>query len=85
MGANLLQSDNATIAANEDQARRIAGFFKYPNHPIKITENTTSFKLELSTKNSVSIDMAVDGSDVIWGAKMGADPFTIKVTTTEGR
>ena len=85
MGANLIQSDNATIAANEDQARRIAGFFKYPNHPIKITEDTTSFKLELSTKNSVSIDMAVDGSNVIWGAKMGADPFTIKVTTTEGR
>ena len=85
MGANLLQSDNATIAANEDQARRIAGFFKYPNHPIRINEKTTSFKLELSTKNSVSIDMAVDGSDVIWGAKMGADPFTIKVTTTEGR
>jgi len=85
MGANLIQSDNATIAANEDQARRIAGFFKYPNHPIEITEETTSFKLELSTKNSVSIDMAVDGSNVIWGAKMGADPFTIKVTTTEGR
>ena len=83
MGANLLKSDNATIAANEDQARRIAGFFKYPNHPIKITEDTTSFKLELSTKNSVSIDMAVDGSDVIWGAKMGADPFTIRVVTGE--
>ena len=29
--------------------------------------------------------MAVDGSDVIWGAKMGADPFTIRVSTTEGR
>ena len=85
MGANLIQSDNATIAANEDQARRIAGFFKYPNHPIEITEDTTSFKLELSTKDSVSIDMAVDGSDVIWGIKMGADPFTIRVTTAEGR
>lgn len=83
MGANLLQSDNATIAANEDQARRIAGFFKYPNNPIKISEETISFKLELSTNESVSIDMAVDGSDVIWGAKMGADPFTIRVVTGE--
>ena len=83
LGANLLQSDNATIAANEDQARRIAGFFKYPNTPIKITEDTNSFKLQLSTSESVSIDMAVDGSNVIWGAKMGADPFSIKVITTE--
>ena len=86
MGANLIQSDNATIAANEDQARRIAGFFKYPNHPIEITEETTSFKLELSTKNSVSIDMAIDGmTGNIFGAKMGADPFTIKVVTSEVR
>ena len=83
IGANLLQSDNATIAANEDQARRIAGFFKYPNNLININEETISFKLELSTTESVSIDMAVDGSDVIWGAKMGADPFTIRVVTGE--
>lgn len=86
MGANLIQSDNATIAANEDQARRIAGFFKYPNHPIEITEETTSFKLQLSTSGSVSIDVAVDGmSGNIFGAKMGADPFTIKVVTSEVR
>ena len=86
MGANLIQSDNATIAANEDQARRIAGFFKYPNHPVEITEETTSFKLQLSTSGSVSIDMAVDGmSGNIFGAKMGADPFTIKVVTSEVR
>ena len=84
MGANLIQSDNATIAANEDQARRIAGFFKYPNHPVEITEDTTSFKLQLSTSGSVSIDMAVDGmSGNIFGAKMGADPFTIKAVTNE--
>tara|TARA_B100001057_G_C22834455_1_gene944689 strand:+ start:1254 stop:2315 length:1062 start_codon:yes stop_codon:yes gene_type:complete len=83
LAANLLKTDNTTLAANEDQARRIAGFFKYPNNPIVITEDTNSFKLELSTTESVSIDMAVDGSDVIWGAKMGGDPFTIRVETTE--
>ncbi len=83
LGANLLQNDNATIAANEDEARRIAGFFKYPNHPVKITADTISFKLELSTSESVSIDMSVDGSNVIWGAKVGADPFSIKVVTGE--
>ena len=83
LGANLLQSDNATIASNEDNARRIAGFFKYPNHPIKITEDTNSFKLELSTSESVSIDVEVN-SGVIWGVKMGGDPFSIKVITNEG-
>ena len=25
--------------------------------------------------------MAVDGSDVIWGAKVGGDPFIIEVET----
>ncbi len=80
LAANLIQSDNATIASNEDNARRIAGFFKYPNHPIKITEETKSFKLELSTSESVSIDMELN-SGVIWGVKMGGDPFSIKVTT----
>ena len=25
--------------------------------------------------------MAVDGSDVIWGAKVGGDPFIIQVET----
>ena len=78
----MLQSDNATIASNEDNARRIAAFFKYPNHPVKITEETKTFKLELSTSESVSIDMAVN-SNVIWGAKMGGDPFSIRVVTTE--
>ena len=82
LGANLLKSDNATIATNEDNARRIAGFFKYPNHPIKITEETKTFKLELSTSESVSIDMEVNSS-VIWGVKMGGDPFSIRVVTTE--
>ena len=82
LGANLLQSDNATIASNEDNARRIAGFFKYPNNPIKITEDTKSFKLELSTSESVSIDFELDGTD-IYGLKMGADPFSIRVVTSE--
>ena len=82
LGANLLQSDNATIASNEDNARRIAAFFKYPNHPVNINEETQTFKLELSTSESVSIDMEVNSS-VIWGVKMGGDPFTIRVVTTE--
>lgn len=82
LGANLLQSDNSTIASDENNARRIAGFFKYPNQPIKITEDTKTFKLELSTSESVSIDMELN-SGVIWGVKMGGDPFSIKVVTTE--
>ena len=49
--------------------------------PIVITENTNSFKLKVTTYASVSIDMAVDDSNDIWGAKVGGDPFIIQVET----
>ena len=86
MAGALLKTDNTSIAANANEARRINGTFKYSS-PIIISENTTSFKLFITTYSSVSIDMAIDTSDnnKIWAAKMGADPFTIQVKTKTKR
>ena len=79
IAGNMLQADN-TIATNEDHSRRIAQIYRYTT-PIIIAENTSSFKLKVTTYASVSIDMAVDGSNDIWGAKVGGDPFIIQVET----
>ena len=86
MAGALLKTDNTSIAANANEARRINGTFKYSS-PIIISENTTSFKLFITTYSSVSIDMAIDTGDdnKIWAAKMGADPFTIQVKTKTKR
>tara|TARA_B100001142_G_C14309767_1_gene646194 strand:- start:243 stop:1325 length:1083 start_codon:yes stop_codon:yes gene_type:complete len=86
LAANLLKTDNTSIAANANEARRISATFRYAS-PVKISENTSDFKLAISTFSSVSIDMAIDTSDnnKIWAAKMGADPFTIQVKTKTKR
>ena len=79
IAANMLTTTN-TLASDEDESRRISQIYKYTT-PTVIAENTNSFKLKVTTFASVSIDMAVDGSDVIWGAKVGGDPFIIQVET----
>ena len=86
MAGTLLKTDNTSIAANANEARRINGTFRYAS-PIKISENTSDFKLFITTFSSVSIDMAIDttDNDKIWAAKMGADPFTIQVKTKTKR
>ena len=86
LAANLLKTDNTSIAANANEARRISATFRYSS-PIKISENTSDFKLFITTFSSVSIDMAIDTGDnnKIWAAKMGADPFTIQVKTKTKR
>ena len=81
LAGNMLQADN-TIATNEDHSRRIAQIYRYTT-PIIIAENTSSFKLKVTTYASVSIDMATDENDShkIYGAKVGGDPFIIQVET----
>ena len=79
IAANMLTTTN-TLATTEDESRRISQIYKYDT-PIIIAENTNSFKLKVTTYASVSIDMSVDDSDVIWGAKVGGDPFIIEVET----
>lgn len=82
IAANMLTTTN-TLASTEDESRRISQIYKYDT-PIIIAENTNSFKLKVTTYASVSIDMSVDNSDVIWGAKVGGDPFIIEVETETG-
>ena len=82
IAANMLTTTN-TLASTEDESRRISQIYKYDT-PIIIAENTNSFKLKVTTYASVSIDMSVDDSDVIWGAKVGGDPFIIEVETGTG-
>ena len=86
MAGTLLKTDNTSIAANANEARRLNGTFRYSS-PINISENTSDFKLFITTFSSVSIDMAIDTEDgnKIWAAKMGADPFTIQVKTKTKR
>jgi len=82
IAANMLTTTN-TLASTEDESRRISQIYKYDT-PIIIAENTNSFKLKVTTYASVSIDMSVDNSNVIWGAKVGGDPFIIEVETGTG-
>jgi hypothetical protein len=84
MAQNLLLDDDASIATTPNNARRLLSHFKYAS-PVVISENTVGFKLRFSTFSSVSIDMSVDGSNVIWGAKVGGDPFMVQVQTKERR
>ena len=82
IAANMLTTTN-TLASDEAESRRISQIYKYTT-PIIIAENTNSFKLKVTTYASVSIDMSVDNSDVIFGAKVGGDPFIIQVETGTG-
>jgi len=82
IAANMLTTTN-TLATTVGESRRISQIYKYDT-PIIIAENTNSFKLKVTTYASVSIDMSVDNSDVIWGAKVGGDPFIIEVETGTG-
>ena len=84
MAQNLLLADSVSIASTASNARRLMSYFKYAS-PVVISENTVGFKLRFSTFSSVSIDMSVDGSNVIWGAKVGGDPFMVQVQTKERR
>ena len=83
---NLLKND-LTIALNRNEARKIAYFVAF-DKPIKISEETISFKIAVSTSESVSVDhhYVVDrASGRIQGKKMGANPFGVKFQTKTKR
>ena len=85
---NLLQNSNA-LATNRADAKKIAYMMNLAT-PIKITEQTASFKMEFSTSASVSVDFTFSegsntGGDNVKLLKMGADPFHIKFFTKEKR
>jgi hypothetical protein len=85
---NLLQNSNA-LATDRADAKKIAYMMNLVT-PIKITEQTASFKMEFSTSSSVSVDFDFSdggktGGDNVKLLKMGADPFHIKFKTKEKR
>lgn len=85
---NLLQNNNA-LATDRADAKKIAYMMNLAT-PIKITEQTASFKMEFSTSASVSVDFTFSdggntGGDNVKLLKMGADPFHIKFFTKEKR
>ena len=51
---NLLKNDE-TLASNRNEATKIAYMVAFTN-PVNISENTTSFKISVSTSSSVSVD-----------------------------
>ena len=84
LAGTMLKNDNTSVATTPEEALRIAAHFKYTN-PVKISENTIGFKLNFATTRGVSLDGAQDGSNHIYMAKVGADPFTIEVQTKTRR
>jgi hypothetical protein len=88
MAANMLQDDNATIATDLNNAKRINAFFRY-DAAVVINESTVGLKLLFNTKGSVSIDFNQDTTGTTdgrkWAVKMGADPFMVKIQTKERR
>jgi hypothetical protein len=84
MASNLLQDNNATLATTFSNAKRIAMFIHYTELAPRISENTVSLKLNISTSDGISIDsnQDINGSTNVvqtWMAKVGVDPFTVVV------
>ena len=84
LAANILKSDNLSIATAKTEGRRMGVFYKY-DRPVRISERTISLKLRFTTFSSVSVDMGQDDDNKIWGAKVGADPFTVEFQTKTKR
>ena len=90
MAANMLQDDGASLATTFINATRIGAYFRYTN-PVVISELTTGFKINIGTSHGISLDSAqvIAGGieDVVqnWMAKVGVDPFTVKIQTREKR
>ena len=87
LAANMLQTNNKTIATTFNTAKRIGVYIEYPN-PVKISENTVGFKINIGTAHGISIDSAQEvagGVVKTWMAKVGVDPFTIVVQTKTRR
>ncbi len=90
MAANMLQDDNASLATTFINATRIAVYYRYTN-PVVISELTTGFKINIGTSHGISLDSAqvIAGGieDVVqnWMAKVGVDPFTVKIQTRKKR
>ena len=90
MAANMLQDDGSSLATTFINATRIGVYYRYAN-PIAISEFTTGLKINIGTSHGISLDssqvVASGVEDVVqtWMAKVGVDPFTVKIQTREKR
>ena len=78
----LLQDDNLTTATSHLNAARIFYPIQLAN-PLIVTPNTKTFEMSFGVSGSVSVDFETDGSNNLINLKSGADPFTIKFTSSE--
>ena len=88
MAANMLQDNGTSLATTFINATRIGMYYRYTN-PVVISELTSGFKINIGTSHGISLDSAqvIAGGieDVVqnWMAKVGVDPFTVKIQTRE--
>ena len=83
---NLLKND-LTLAANRNEVRKIAYMVKFAS-PLSITENTISFKINVSTTSSVSVDShwaTGEAGGRVQAKKFGANPFGVQFLTKTKR
>ena len=81
--AFVLVDNNLNIASNRATAKKIGYIIKFAK-PLRISENTTQFKIEFSTKASISLDFGWFNSK-IYTEKMGANPFGVRFKTKTRR
>ena len=78
--AFVLVDNNLNIASNRATAKKIGYIIKFAK-PLRISENTIQFKIEFSTKASISLDLDFSNSTKVYVKKMGANPFGVRFKT----
>lgn len=83
---NLVKND-LTLADNRNEARKIVYMVKFDS-PLKISEDTQRFKVNVSTASSVSVDSVWDENEAsgkVQALKFGANPFSVQFLTKTKR
>jgi len=84
MASNMLKATGNTVGTTIENSTKLAGYFDFGTSPVVIDENVSGLTLDFNTSESVSIDFAVDdGNDIIYAAKVGADPFVLRIIPTK--
>lgn len=82
--AFVLVDNNLNIASNRATAKKIGYIIKFAK-PLRILENTIQFKIEFSTKASISLDLEFSNSKKVYVKKMGVNPFGVRFKTKTKR
>ena len=82
-----LVKNNLTLADHRNEVRKIVYMVKF-ERPLKISVDTVSFKVNVSTTSSVSVDShreSGQASGRVQAAKYGANPFSVQFLTKTKR